>query len=115
MRGTWGTHHRLYSLGDEETGDEGFPFGVEGGAAGVGADARIPVFGVGAGSLFAMEVGMDGHPLPGFELVDKAVSLGPIAFGVPPEGCEEIAQFQGRKLLFQRIAKLVQIHVISVG
>ncbi len=68
--------------------DEGLPFGFEGRAAVGFSSEAIPVVGVPFRAFLAVEVGVDGHRVGGFEVVDESVGAGPIAFGVPPEGFE---------------------------
>lgn len=50
------------------------------------AGAPVPVVGVPCFTFFAMEIGVDGHGVLGFQVVNEIVAAGPFAFGIPPKG-----------------------------
>ena len=43
------------------------------------AGHSVPVACVGAGSFFAVEIGVDSHGVAGFELVDEGMGAGPVS------------------------------------
>jgi hypothetical protein len=55
----------------------------------------VPVVGVPLLALLAVEVGVDGHGLGGFEVVDEGVRVGPVSACVPPEGGERCREVRG--------------------
>lgn len=74
----------------------------------VASGAGVPVVRVRRRALFAVQVGVDCHPLAGLELIDQGVRAGPVALRVPPEGGEWSGQgwaglfvCQGRFELFE--------------
>jgi hypothetical protein len=66
--------------------DQGFPFGLEGGPMELASRARIPVIGIGSRPFLAMEIGVNGHAITGFEFIHQGMGASPIAFRVPPKG-----------------------------
>jgi hypothetical protein len=90
--------------------DERGPFGVEGGALEVAAGAVVPVIGVGGGAFLAMQVGVNGHAVRGFQFVNQAVGLCPIAFGIPPEGSERSGKGLARDWLGEGCREFLGVH-----
>ena len=90
--------------------DEGFPLGFEGGALEVAAGAGVPVIGICRGAFLAVEIGVNGHAVLGVELVDQAVSTGPIALGVPPERGQRRRKVCGRSVFLKHLPECLGVH-----
>src|SRR4051794_1039353 len=76
--------------------DESEPLVGEIGTMMFAPGALVPIFGVGGGAFFAVEIGVDGHAVFSLEFVDERVCFCPVAFGVVPEGEERSGKVGGR-------------------
>src|SRR5579871_3397639 len=76
--------------------------------------ACIPIVRVVLRTLFAVEVGMYRHAIPGLKLVYEAVGLRPVALRIPPQRCQWRCQPLWRKLLPGAVTKLGYGHRMSL-
>jgi hypothetical protein len=72
--------------------------------------APVPIVGIGERALFAMEVGMNGHSVGGFQFIDEAVGAGPVTAGVPPQGGEGWGPARGRCIVIEGCAEGLEVH-----
>ena len=96
--------------GGEEGFEQGLPLGLMGRAAVFAGGAAVPVAGVGGVALLAMEVGVDGHGVVGFQVVDEAVGARPVAFRIPPESFERRRKPGGRSVVGERAGEGGEVH-----
>lgn len=89
---------------------KGFPFRLEGGPVEMPTGARVPVLGVRQRAFFAVQIGVHGHAVRGFEFVYQAVGLGPVAFGIPPESGQSRGEVRWRNFVVKSSPECFYIH-----